>query len=102
MALLGRLSSGADAASIVRTPRRRPAPPVPARARPTMNKSDEFARAQIREPISNNARATRKTFCDYFSALLNGYGEGGGLWSCSIDISSRIEVVRRLWEMLED
>jgi hypothetical protein len=27
-----------------------------------MNISDEFARAQIRDPISNNARATRKTF----------------------------------------
>jgi hypothetical protein len=31
-----------------------------------------------------------------------GMGKGGGLWSCSIDISSRREVVRRLWEMLED
>jgi hypothetical protein len=61
--LLGRLSSGADAAKIVRSPRMRPAPPVPASALPKMNRSDEFARAQIRDPISNNARAMRKTFC---------------------------------------
>jgi hypothetical protein len=40
-----------------------PAPPVPARARPKMNISEEFATAQIREPISKIARATRKTFC---------------------------------------
>ena len=46
-------------------PRIRPAPPVPANARPTMNRSEEFERAQIREPISKSARAMRKTFCDF-------------------------------------
>ncbi len=59
--LLGRLSREVEAVRMVISPRMRPAPPVPESARPMMNKSDDFARAQIKDPISNNMSATRKT-----------------------------------------
>jgi hypothetical protein len=36
-----------------------------------MNISEEFARARIRDPLSNNVRATRKTFCAVISVCLD-------------------------------
>ena len=64
--ILGRFSSGADAAKMVRSPVSDPALPIPAIALPTMSISEVFATAHIRDPSSNNASAIKKQYWDSY------------------------------------
>jgi hypothetical protein len=49
---------------MVQAPFISPEEPAPATARPAINMGDDFANAQIREPISKTKRKARKT--DFF------------------------------------
>lgn len=71
-----------------------PAPPVPARARPMMNMSEDFAMAQTKDPTSNKIRATRKTCYTWLSTGWS-WEMRGVLWICSIDILFHKEVAGR-------
>ena len=58
--MAGRLCRGSTLATMVIMPVKRPAEPMPAMARPTINMSDEVAAPLKAEPISKIRKKTRK------------------------------------------
>lgn len=58
----GRFASGTEEAMMVSSPVSNPEPPTPASARPNINKFDEFATPEIREPSSKIAKPVRNDF----------------------------------------
>lgn len=55
------LSRGTELARIVNAPFTRPAPPIPATARPTINISELVEMPHIKEPSSKRKRNAKKT-----------------------------------------
>lgn len=60
--LPGLFSSGTEEAMIVSNPVSNPDPPTPAKARPNINRFDEFATPEIKEPTSKIANPVRNDF----------------------------------------
>jgi hypothetical protein len=56
---VGRFSNGATAVKVLRQPFTKPAAPIPATARPTINIGEPFAVAQRSDPNSKTARKLR-------------------------------------------
>jgi len=67
---VGLLLNGAAAFTMLRHPLIKPAPPIPATARPTMNMVEPFAVAQISDPSSKTARNARNEYFEEAKSTL--------------------------------
>jgi hypothetical protein len=61
---VGLFSNGAAAVNVFKQPFIKPAPPIPATARPIINIVESFAVAQMSDPSSKIPRKTKNVYCE--------------------------------------